>query len=180
MRQEIEVKVRVNDLEAFAQKLEAVGCVVSPKVLQEDIIFANYKPFDVFKSGATIARIRKANEKILFTVKKSQSNELDCLEREVEIDNALEMKEAILLMGFYEAVQVQKYRRKTRYLDYEICLDEVEGLGSFVEIEKITENEDAQKVQKELFEILKGFGVRTEDRVERGYDTLVYKKNKGV
>jgi adenylate cyclase class IV len=59
MRQEIEVKVRVNDLEAFAQKLEAVGCVVSPKVLQEDIIFANYKPFDVFKSERQLRQLEK-------------------------------------------------------------------------------------------------------------------------
>ena len=136
MRQEIEVKVRVADLVTIASKLEASGCVLSDRVLQEDEIFANFTPFDVFKTGITILRIRKSSNKILFTVKKSQTSDLDCLEREVEIDNAEEMKEAILLMGYYQAVQVKKYRQKTRYMDYEICLDEVDELGLFVEIEK--------------------------------------------
>lgn len=176
MRQEIEVKVRVTDLAALASKLEANGCVLSDRVLQDDEIFANFTPFDVFATGNTILRIRKSNNKILFTVKKSQTTDLDCLEREVEIDNAEEMREAILLMGYYEAVRVKKYRQKTRYRDYEICLDEVDGLGSFVEIEKITENEEAEKVFNELLEILNGFGIQEEDRVIHGYDTLQYRK----
>jgi predicted adenylyl cyclase CyaB len=55
-----------------------------------------------------------------------------------------------------------------------ICLDEVRDLGTFIELEKITEGEDPIKVQSELFAFLKSLGVREEDRVERGYDTLLY------
>ena len=35
---------------------------------------------------------------------------------------------------------------KCKYKEYEICLDEVEELGSFIEVEKMSD-EDGEKVQ---------------------------------
>jgi len=54
-----------------------------------------------------------------------------------------------------------------------ICLDEVEGLGSFIEVEK-TSAEDGEAIQEELFNFLESLGVKREDRVFKGYDTLKY------
>ena len=70
-----------------------------------------------------------------------------------------------------------KKRRKCRYNEYEVCLDEVEGLGNFIEVEKITEGE-GEVIQRELFNFLMKLGVNKEDKIEQGYDTLMYNKNK--
>ncbi len=86
---------------------------------------------------------------------------------------------ALELMGFHEAVKVNKSRTKTRYQDMEICLDEVKGLGAFIEVEKITEG-DGDAVQIKLFDFLMTIGVDPRDRVVNGYDTLMYKKLNGI
>lgn len=178
MKKEIEVKAKAGNLKEIKTKLEALGCTFTEPIVQEDVIFVNYSgDFSDFKPGQNFLRIRKAKGKILFTLKQSVKNELDSIEKETEIADAEEMRGAIELMGYHEAVQVHKTRTKTKHNGWEICLDEVKGLGSFIEVESITD-EDADKVQEELFAFLQTLGVSRDDRVLNGYDTLVYLKNK--
>ena len=180
MRKEIEVKARAGNLSELASKLESLGFVVSEPIAQRDAIFvdSNYGQFDQFQPDKNLLRIRESGEKFVFTIKQPKANQLDSIEHETEIANAEEMKEALILMGFHEAVRVNKTRRKTRYNDWEICLDEVEDLGSFIEVEKIADDENVEKVQAELFAFLEALGVKKEDRVHDGYDTLVYLKSR--
>ena len=178
MRKEIEVKARVADLGELTKKLEAMGVVLSEPIIQNDQTFIDesYGSYDKFQPGRNILRIRENNGKFIFTIKQSQSNELDSIERETEIAEPEEFREALLLMGYKPAVEIHKVRRKAKYKDYEICLDEVKGLGSFVEVEKITDEKNADEVQNKLFEFLESLGVKREDRVTNGYDTLIYLK----
>jgi len=178
MRKEIEVKARVSDLEVLAKKLENMGVVLSEPIIQNDQTFIDesYGSYDKFQPGRNILRIRENNGKFIFTIKQSQSNELDSIERETEIAEPEEFREALLLMGYKPAVEIHKVRRKAKYKDYEICLDEVKELGSFVEVEKITDEKNADEVQNKLFEFLESLGVKREDRVTNGYDTLIYLK----
>jgi adenylate cyclase class 2 len=174
MKKEIEVKAKVKNLEDISQKIISLGSILSEPITQDDAIFVNLTgSFTDFKRGENFLRIRKNNQKILFTVKQPQKNELDCIEHEVEVSDAEELQNILELMGYHEAVQVHKVRRKAKYKDYEICLDEVRDLGSFIEVEKITDG-DGEKVQEELFLFLESLGVQREDRVVHGYDTLVY------
>jgi adenylate cyclase class 2 len=178
MKKEIEIKIKVENFENLINKFSDLGCILSEPVKQEDRIFTNFpdEEFADFKAGINFLRIRKSNGKILFTLKQSLINELEGIEKELEISDDQEMKETLELMGYHEAVQVNKMRRKTQYKDYEICFDEVEDLGSFVELEKITD-EDSERVQKEMFDFLLSLGVKTTDRVINGYDTLIWLKN---
>ena len=59
-----------------------------------------------------------------------------------------------------------------------ICLDKVEGLGEFIEVEKITEQDDSIQTQKKLFDFLKSLGISEEDQVFKGYDTLIEEQNR--
>jgi predicted adenylyl cyclase CyaB len=136
MRQEIEVKARVSDMQAIEEKLRALGCTISEPVIQDDTVFVDYsEAYDQMSPGKNFLRIRKSNDKTLFTVKQPQQGELDCFEHETEISDAEEMRQAILLMGYHEAIKIYKTRRKTNYGEYEICLDEVRDLGTFIELE---------------------------------------------
>jgi adenylate cyclase class 2 len=76
-------------------------------------------------------------------------------------------------MGYKEAVRINKTRVITHYNGCEICIDEVEGLGSFIEMEKLAKEGDSEKIQEELFEFFKRLGITNEDRVFWGYDTLM-------
>lgn len=169
---EIEVKVQVEKLEPIIKKLEDFGCKISDPIIQDDIV---YNKKDAGPESKNVLRIRKSGEKIIFTLKRSVTNELDCIEKEVLINDAEPMKGIIELLGYFETVRVSKKRRKGKLGDYEICLDEVEGLGSFIEIEKISD-EDGEIVQKESLDFLSSLDVDVNNRVMNGYDTLLERK----
>lgn len=179
MKLEIEVKAKVRDFEILKNKLKEIGCILSEPIIQDDYIY-NKKGIDIRKGydGSPILRIREQGEKILFTLKKNRSNELDCIEKEIEVNDRNILNDIIELLDYECTVEVHKKRIKCVYNDYEICLDEVDGLGSYVEVEKMSD-EDGGKVQNELFDFLQTLGVLKEDRVFNGYDTLVWlEKNK--
>jgi len=178
MRKEIEVKAKASDGDVLIRNLVALGCKMSDPIVQEDRIYRNFTgDFSKFSPGKNFLRIRKAKGKILFTLKQSVTNILDKIEKEIEVSDAEELDDILKLMGYREEVQVHKTRKKTDYNGLEICVDEVRGLGSFIEVEKITEDGDAAQVQKELFEFLQTLGVKKEDQIFLGYDQLIWLKN---
>ncbi len=180
MRKEIEVKAKLINPEEVVDKLKELGCILSVPIVQHDTIFvdSNFGVFDEFHTDVNILRIRETGERFLLTLKQPKSNELDVIEHETEVQDAGEMEEILHYMGFHEVVQVHKTRSKSQYNDWEICIDEVEGLGTFIEVERIADDSNAEAIQNELFEFLKSLGIRPEDRVINGYDTLVYRKSK--
>ncbi len=179
MRKEIEVKAKVCDKAKLEEALNGLGCVLSDPIRQEDTIYFDFSSgftYDHPGPGLQVLRIRQQNNgKIIFTVKETLSNDLDCIEHETDISDSEEMKEILLMLGYTLAVEVKKNRRKANYGEYEICLDEVDGLGSFVEVEQITDEENSETIQDALFEFLVKLGVAKEDRVTDGYDTMMYR-----
>lgn len=175
---EIEVKARVLDLNQFVGQLQSFGVVLGPTLHQKDRVFLpNGVTFKTVGPGTCALRIREENEKIVFTLKQRQNVELAAIEAEIEVKDASGLLKMIELLGFYEAVEIKKKRRKTQFNEYEICLDEVENLGSFVEVQKFS-TEDGETVQNELFEFLKQFGISEDSRERKGYDTLMAEFNK--
>lgn len=177
MKYEIEVKAKIKDLNILTAKLKELGCVLSLPIIQDDYIY-NQKGIDLkdHKHNTPVLRIREQEGRTIFTMKKNRSDELDCIEKEVEVDDKNKLKEIIELLGFEQTVEVHKKRQKGRYGEYEICLDEVQDLGSFIEVEKLS-NEDGEKVKNKLFNFLEKLGINKEDRVSIGYDSQIWLKN---
>lgn len=182
MRKEIEVKAKVDNLDEIARALIGLGCIVSEPTEQHDIIFVedDYGPFEQFQPKKNLLRIRESRGELLLTLKRPHTNQLDSIEHETKIDNSDETKEILNRMGYHEIITVDKIRRTANYNGIEICLDQIKGLGSFIEAEKISDGGDAKKIQNELFAFLESLGVKSEDRVYDGYDTLLYLKTKTV
>ncbi|MDD5726354.1 MAG: class IV adenylate cyclase [Patescibacteria group bacterium] len=173
---EIEVKVRLNDSQTIIDQLAAIDCHLSEPVTQKDRIFLKAGLDYVEARGKEIfLRIREQAEKSIFTLKKAKTNELDCLEKELVIDSADEMAEILELLGYNQIMVINKTRRKGKCAGYNLCLDEVEGLGSFLEVEVLAD-ELADEVQARMLVWLKSFGISESDVVMQGYDTLIYNK----
>lgn len=86
-----------------------------------------------------------------------------------------EMHRAVLAMGFWATVRIGKVRRCAVTGDGQmlVCADQVDGLGTFVEVEKVAPDGVAgEVVQAELAGFVESLGVATE-RIEDSYDTLV-------
>lgn len=179
MVREIEVKAKTQDISALKEKLLELGCSFSEPLTQHDTI---YLPegiqYPVQKKGMAVMRIRDQNGKLMLTMKKAIENELDNIEKEISFENKQEAHDMLCEMGYYAAVSVKKTRVKCKHEDVEICIDEVEGLGSFIEVEKLCEDDkDSEQVQEELFAFLQTLGVSQDDQVLKGYDTMMAEKN---
>lgn len=172
---EIEIKARIRNFNSVINQLKKIGCKISEPITQKDIIFLgdNLGFLDI-KGGTNVLRIREENGKISFTLKQRQKNELDCIEKEVIIDNLKEMEDILSHLGYHEVIRVNKKRRKCNFKKYNICLDEVDGLGKFIEVEEMSKEKNAIRVQDELFRFLQTLGIKKEERITKGHDTLIY------
>ncbi len=174
---EIEVKAKITDKEILLKKLESLGCTFGENKYQIDkVYFPNNIKFTGGNIvGQNILRIRtetKGSEtKSLFALKYSPTQALDKIEKEFEISDPIQMHESIIMLGYYLFVEVKKNRMIGKYKDYEICIDEVENLGSFIEVEKLVEeNVESEAIFKELYEFLISLNVDPKQNVSQGYD----------
>ena len=176
---EVEVKAKLRNEQAVVDALRALGVELSAPISQEDMVyFPKDAVFAAEGSKDPALRIRKQNERIIFTYKKPDKFSLDKVEYETEITNAVAMAKICEALNFELRTHIRKIRRKAQYNEFEICLDEVEGLGAFIEIEKmIPLDGDSVAAQTELYAFLAQLGIQEADRVTKGYDILVYELN---
>jgi len=190
--QEIEVKARVKNQNQLMSKLGDLGIKLSEPIFQHDTIFAEQDwEFTQFVTERNILRIRRENNRTVLTLKRPGKNELDAEEHETEISNPDSMSDMLKLMEYLPVVEVKKERQKAKYNqnhpspllrkggEIEICLDEVEELGTYIEVEKLVKEADTEKVQEELFQFLESLGIARSDRETHGYDTLMRLKQIG-
>ena len=175
---EIEIKLRANNLKEVESKLAEKGCVLSEPISQHDVVYSlkgSRNEFQSAQEGDIVIRIRYLKDSAELTLKQQGCNESDNIECETEVVDPKQIHHMLELLGWYPAVEVKKIRRKGKLGLYEICLDEVERLGTFIELEKLTdENIDAEEVRQELFKELQSLGLSRNDEETRGYDTQIY------
>ncbi|MGH3922078.1 MAG: class IV adenylate cyclase [Egibacteraceae bacterium] len=171
---EVEVKYRILDSAEVELALAELGLELSSVVKQEDQAYAKCGwSYGMSKIGVSFARLRTQGGSHLFTVKRPVDNEQSCIEHECEISDREAMHHAILAMGFYPTVHIVKRRRVAVYGEYSICLDEVEGAGTFLEVEcLVSQSRSAVAIQRELEWFVDSLGICAE-RTVHTYDSLV-------
>ncbi len=176
---EIEVKAKITDKESLEENLADLGCIFSELLVQDDRVFLpNGIEFSNKTKEIPAVRVRNSNGIITLTLKKRASgdNELINLEKEVVVSNQKEAIDLVELMGFHEVVRVSKMRRECKYNQMTLCIDDVANLGNFIEVEKLSEDENMEEIQNDLFNFLQSLGIDSNDRVVKGYDTMMYEK----
>ena len=176
---EIELKIRVKDVKELVAKIERSGAKFGQVLSQKDYVFT--RGDQVGATGSVFVRIREEKiDKIsrnMFTLKKMVAGHGDKIECETAIAKPEEMLRAIREMDFVPYVTVVKTRREAKIGDVEICLDEVENLGSFVELEKVAKDDASHEdIVEELWRFAENFGLSRKDLVDKGYDVLLKDK----
>ena len=167
-------------MRALEEKLRAQNCVLLPPVHQHDTVYSRHgsAEFASAKEGDVILRIRRENDKAEFNLKQQKSNEMDNIEYETEIASPDALHGILGALGWFPEIEVKKIRRKGTLGAYNVCLDEVEQLGNYMEIEKMAqEDADPDAVRKELYNALEGLGFSRSDEETRGYDTQVHQRH---
>ena len=163
---EVEVKAKINSFKEMESKLEKLGAIKSKKEFQEDIYFAS--PIVDFAKTDEALRIRTTNNNTFITYKGPKLNENAKTRKEVEmtIESTGKAKDIFTEIGFKEVRTVKKNRQYYQYKDFEISLDDVEGLNPYMEIEiSLEDNQDYNDAQNKIFELFKKLGI--EDGFER-------------
>jgi adenylate cyclase, class 2 len=172
---EIEVKYRVDDLEGLLAVLKARGIEVSDPVHQDDQAYAPAGwQFGDSKLGVSFLRLRTVQGCHYFTLKRPAGSAQDCLEYETQVTDRQAMHQAALHMGYRPTVRITKTRRTATLEDCSLCIDEVDRVGRFLELERMApDHADAQAIQADLAAFVSSLGIAA-TRTDQTYDSLVH------
>jgi adenylate cyclase class 2 len=157
---EVEVKARINSFKEMEERLDKLGATKTKTEFQEDIYFAS--PIVDFGETDEALRVRTTNNDIFITYKGPKLNEKAKTRKEVEmnIESAEKAKDIFEEIGFREARTVRKNRQYYSYENFEISLDDVEGLPPYMEIEiALDDSEDYSQAQDKIFELFEKLGI---------------------
>lgn len=174
---EIEVKYRLDNVNELISRLEKLGCKISNIEDQKDTVYVTNLKNINFKPGSIFLRVRKNNDKIELNAKKHHHMMQSREEVEFEVSSYEDANHFLELIGFKKWVEVVKKRIHTTYENCNICIDEVDSLGSFVELEYVVEDlEKDQDVLQRIVKIAKKLEIDTTQEVEQYYDEMIAQK----
>lgn len=151
---ETEIKLKVNENE-YNRILNLIKS--NSKFINEENQSATYyNPYNVDMKDKWL-RIRSEGNKTILNLKIDNDFKY-CEEYEVSIDNEINLKQIFKYLNFKKIAVVNKTRNKYLYKDkYEFSFDNVDDLGTFVEIEvkkyDLTPLEEYNNLIKLLYEL---------------------------
>lgn len=131
--EEIEAKFKVEDFEKVKNKLRELNAVLIGVKKQRDIYF-NHSKKDSLRNTPTYLRIRTEDDKS-FVAMHYKLDSYRWEEIETGVDDGEKIKEIYKNLGFEIDIEVIKIRESYKIPDGEITLDDIKGLGTFIEIE---------------------------------------------
>ncbi len=173
---EVELKVKVPSLEPVRKQLLMKGAVCSGRIHEHDIYYnAPHRDFGVTDEAV---RVRYTNNHAVVTYKGAKIKKFGLKARE-ELNTAVESGEVFEKMlnrlGFTKTTEVNKWRENYRYAEAAISLDEVDELGTFVEIEIMAEDENSN-ASEVIERIAKEIGVSGESILASYLELLLSKR----
>lgn len=170
---ETEIRAKIINPEKFEHKLLDLGAKFIKTREQLDVYFSEIYLCE--KLGYSfLIRIRNDGGKISLTYKGAQLKRDGVWEEyEFEIKDQHSGVEMLKAMGLEEVIQVRKKRREYKLNDFSICLDDIDGLGEFVEIELI----GGGTLREKLYELMIALGIDREQIICKGYVTMLLAKN---
>ena len=162
---EIEVKAWAKSHSDLEKRLEEIGAKYLGEEEQRDVYFQH--PSRDFVETDEALRIREADGKLTFTYKGPKLDKLTKTREElnVEIQDRKPLEEVLDRLGFRAAAGVEKRRRNYTAGEYLVMLDEVKGVGDFVEVEKAAQEYEPE----ELITFLNSLGIDDSAIERRSY-----------
>jgi len=159
---EVEIKAYCDDPDALRARLAELGGALEGSLIEEDSYFNH--PSRDFAETDEAFRIRSTPEGPVVTYKGPKIGERSKTryENEVPIGDADAFSDILTRLGF-RPVRVVKKRRELYALEgAHVCLDSIEGLGHFAEVEILSE--DREEAEKKLFSLAEKLGLSRFER----------------
>ncbi|HPS59345.1 MAG TPA: class IV adenylate cyclase [Spirochaetota bacterium] len=167
---EIEIKAWCESHDSVRSLLESAGALLSGTRDEVDIYF-NHPARDFAQTDEAL-RIRSVNGKCRLTYKgpKLSTKSKARVEHETDAGDYESIKSIILSLGFTVSGSVEKKRSIYILNGIEICIDDVAGLGTFIELEK--KGQLGRGIEEELFKLAAELGLSRFER--KSYLELKY------
>ncbi len=180
MNIEIEIKVKIDNFEEIKSKVSSLGKLIkSVHQIDEYYIpiqrdFFTYKPQPIEH-----LRIRTNNDKSVFeytrTINLKENLDYDYAEEyETGISDVEAFKKTLEFLDFKKIVTVDKEREYWMCGDIEVALDNVVGLGHFMEAEAKGNFKDEIEAKKACINFLESLGIKDVEntQVRQGYPSI--------
>jgi adenylate cyclase class 2 len=176
---EVEIRYRLTDRDALRQRLAEWGVRDASERIETDYYFN--APHKDFRQTDEALRLRCVGPRNRLTYKGPRRDAQTKTRPEIEVpladgeEVARQAQTFLTALGFRYVATVCKhrqiYRLQRQGFPVEVCLDEVHQVGSFVEVEILTEEENYEPAKAILLEITKELGLQ--QRELRSYLQMV-------
>ena len=181
---EVEIKLPISNPDLIEKKLLEDGFEKSSFIREQDTYFDNARG-EIRRSG-TALRVRETKDlltgqtwaQLNYKGKKMDMQTMTRRELETGVENGAVCREILQALGYSsENSEVVKERKMLRKDSATACLDRVHGLGSFLELEILVEDDvQREKALERIEQILGGLGYRISDTVQNSYLSMLQKK----
>lgn len=171
---EVEVKVP-QDHDVVRARLEDVDAVFEGRVEQVDTYFdAPHRDFAETDEALRVRRVTKDGEtssRITYKGPLVEAESKTRAEIETGVDNGEDATAIFEQLGFTAAETVEKTRERYVYDDYTVVLDDVTGLGEYVEVETetIEDNDALDEARAGAFDLLRLLDLDPDDQIRTSY-----------
>ena len=183
---EVEVKLPVADLNEIKRRLLKSGFKEISFIEERDTYFDNQQG-DI-KANDEALRVRETKDhgtgkiraQINFKGKKLDTSTMTREELETGVEDGEISRRILRAIGYVQAApEVVKDRTMLQKEDVTACLDEVHGLGEFLELEILADSEEQKDAALGRIEnILNGLGYKISDTVRTSYLSMLMLQNK--
>ena len=169
------------------EKIKQEGFKLVSEEVEEDTYFSDKDLY--FVKNRICLRTRKINDDYLeLTYKPKSTEEIEKFGKkevniELNVKDYEDVKYIIKQLGYIEYVSFKKYRmtysKNVNGIESNIMLDELKGIGKYIELEVLSEKEDRQKMLSELESLLDEFECSNLEEKKKPYRDIAkeYEKN---
>jgi adenylate cyclase class 2 len=171
---EVEVKAAIKDIKSIKKSLKELGASFIESREEKDDYYQH--PSRDFSKTDEALRMRRVGKQVLLTYKGPKLDKKSKTREEITLDITKQAKPTEFLMqrlGFNKAIEVFKQRELYRLEGFEICLDRVKGLGTYLEIEG-KETKDFKRTRNKALSLLNKLGIK--DTTRKSYVELLSEK----
>lgn len=180
---EVEIRAKVKSFDSIKRRLAELGAKLEKTMKQVDQIYGREKDLDSehkIIDGALSSRIREVNGKKRIDFKEIVRKKSG-FDLSIDITDVGVGQRFLEKLDFEEAFTLRKTRETYSYRDFTICLDDVETLGLFIEIEKtLASYKGAERARNGCVKVLRALAPRARIEHRKYGDLMQELKNKNI
>ena len=177
---EVELKFSLLNHEDTIEKLKQTAKLIFEEEYQRDTYYIpEHRNFIIQKPISEWLRIRETKKCFNLNYKKWHNSEnefaVSCDEFETNFEDLNALKNILAELNFREIIMLEKSRSSWNYNDVEISVDEITGLGHFIELEARNFN-NLEEAKQHLYKILEELNIKVGEQNFKEYPHLLLEK----